>query len=312
MRKIDKPDFSVKDILINHKIHFTNKYNKNYDLIKNNLIKKENYYKKKCENNHLASIPECKSNTLFDSNRMVDSYKYIYKSNSSYRINIKKLAEGTCPLCDSIFGYRSLELDHILPSSKFCNYILTPINIVPICTSCNNSKQEKFGSVKEGVLNPYFNKYELKKMLKFKIKIIDDDLKVEVNIINNQTFIDIFSCKSKDIDNLNNSYNKIKYHILLHKINETIKNKAEVCLNYIIIDIIKSSQLCKIEEKNFFNILENLKNGNEQKFINDIYLVNILIDEIINHENRCEIYKIIMSKTNQNLKVDNIDEDFDV
>lgn len=312
MRKINKPNFSVEDILIKHKKHFTNMFNENYDLIKKNLIEKENYYEEKCENNHLASIPECKSSKLFDSNQMNNSYKYIYGSNSSYRIDIKNLAEGTCPLCDSIFGYRSLEFDHILPKSKFCDYIIIPINIVPICTSCNNTKQAKLGSVKEGILNPYFNKYNLKKMLKFKIDIINDDLKVEVNIINKQTFIDMFPDKHKDINNLNNSYNKIKHHILLHKINETIKNKAVVCLNSTIIYIIKNLQLYKFEEEKFFNILENTKSEDKQKLINEDYLVNILIDEIINHENRCEIYKIIISKTKQNLKEGNIDEDFDV
>ena len=83
-------------------------------------------------------------------------------------------------------------------------------------------------------------------------------------------------------------------------------------MNSTIIYIIKNLQLYKFEEEKFFNILENTKSEDKQKLINEDYLVNILIDEIINHENRCEIYKIIISKTKQNLKEGNIDEDFDV
>lgn len=67
-----------------------------------------------------------------------------------------------------------------------------------------------------------------------------------------------------------------------------------------------------MKKRNFLIYLENTKSEDKQKLINEDYLVNILIDEIINHENRSEIYKIIISKTKQNLKEDNIDEDFDV
>lgn len=310
MRKINKPNFDVKNILLDHKKHFTNKFNKHFDLINKNLVDNEQLYIKKCKAKKLTSISECDQNNFFNSEQMIKSYKYIYKSDSKYRNNIKNLAEGTCPLCDSIFGYRSLELDHILPKSKFCEYIITPFNIVPICKSCNNSKQEKFGSVEEGILNPYFNYYNLKEMLQFNIKIIDNDLKVTVDIIDSQTFINKYKYKDKDKSCLYNSYNKIKHHILLHNINETIKNKATICLNSTIIAIIKSHQLYKSGQEKFFNILENIKNENEQEFINEYYISNVLVDKIINYKNKSSIYNIIMSKIEQNLKEENIDEDF--
>ena len=147
-------------------------------------------------------------------------------------------------------------------------------------------------------------------MLQFNIKIIDNDLKVTVDIIDNQTFINKYKDKDKDKSYLYNSYNKIKHHILLHNINETIKNKATICLNSTIIDIIKSHQLYKSGQGKFFNILENIKNENEQEFINEYYISNVLVDKIINYKNKSSIYNIIMSKIEQNLKEENIDEDF--
>ena len=312
MRKINKPKFNVENIFVKCQRHFTNKFNGNYNLIKKNLIEKENYYQKKCEERNLASITECNSNKFFNSNQMISSYEYVYRSNSEYRNDIKKLAEGVCPLCDSIFGYRTLELDHILPKSEFCDFVLTPINIVPICTSCNNSKQEKFGSAEEGILNPYFHKYELKEMLQFKIKIINADLKVEVNIIDVHTFVNKFSASPNDANCLIDLYKKIKFHISLHKIDKTIKIRAEVCMNCTIKNIIEEFRFYKDGEEKFFKKLEAMKSNNKQKLINEEYVKNILIDEIIKHKDRSNIYRIIISKTEEVLNECSTDEYFDV
>lgn len=78
MRRINKPDFNVEIILLNHKKHFTNKFNKHFDLINKNLVDNEQLYIKKCEAKKLTSISECDQNNFFNSEQMIKSYKYIY------------------------------------------------------------------------------------------------------------------------------------------------------------------------------------------------------------------------------------------
>lgn len=62
-----------------------------------------------------------------------------------------------CPVCGG--GYR-LTLDHVLPKSKFTQFALTPINIVPLCRNCNSEKGSYVGfDYSSSSFNPYFEDF---------------------------------------------------------------------------------------------------------------------------------------------------------
>lgn len=64
---------------------------------------------------------------------------------------------STCPIC----GAHADTLDHVLPKTKYTQYAITPINLVPLCGRCNRKKGETIYSknVGEVVFHPYFNDY---------------------------------------------------------------------------------------------------------------------------------------------------------
>lgn len=65
-------------------------------------------------------------------------------------------ANGICPYCG--IGY-PMELDHYLPKSKFPQFSIFPLNLVPSCEQCNKSgKGANFAKNKgEQILHPYLD-----------------------------------------------------------------------------------------------------------------------------------------------------------
>lgn len=65
---------------------------------------------------------------------------------------------GICPLC----SHRSVEtLDHYLPKSDFPRLAVTPINLIPSCSTCNKVKLTSSPSkAGEETLHPYYDNIE--------------------------------------------------------------------------------------------------------------------------------------------------------
>ncbi|NBA12575.1 HNH endonuclease [Weissella confusa] len=57
-----------------------------------------------------------------------------------------------CSVCEQTIVS---QLDHVLPRSIFPDLTLVPINLVPLCSICNENKLDKWG----GVNNPVYNQY---------------------------------------------------------------------------------------------------------------------------------------------------------
>lgn len=93
-----------------------------------------------------------------------------------YRYMIYEQAGSRCPICDTIFGYSQINLDHILPKSEYKSLAITPINIVPTCNCCNMKKNKKKG---KRIFSPYFHEYDLTKLLIAKIEIKDRNINDE-------------------------------------------------------------------------------------------------------------------------------------
>lgn len=46
--------------------------------------------------------------------------------------------DSPCPICGNYYENRTL--DHVLPKSRYTQYTVTPINLVPMCLNCNKAK----------------------------------------------------------------------------------------------------------------------------------------------------------------------------
>lgn len=294
MRIIDKPNIGIKHIFEKHQTHFLNrikeknkisdasKLSSKLDEVKNHFIAKESQYDKLAKSNNLAKIEKNCSNIDFD---IKESYKYIFSKERNVRSEISKLAMNRCPICDTIFGYGMPQLDHVLPQDSYKDFVITPINLIPICSGCNLGKLNKING-EFGILTPYYNQYPLKDILEFIINIENKEIKPSVSIINS----DKFNGKP-DI------YDKIKNHFELHKVNETLTMKASVVLN----DIISSlTNMSTIDVKS--NIIETqlcqLKNTKNQSYINEEYIKTNLIDAIIVHKEKEKLYSILINIIN--------------
>ncbi|MBW4028864.1 MAG: hypothetical protein HIU93_15975 [Acidobacteria bacterium] len=70
---------------------------------------------------------------------------------------INSVQNKVCPLC-GIGSVRSL--DHHMPQSKFPEYVVNPVNLVPCCFDCNKAKFTKFPkTANQQTIHPYFDNY---------------------------------------------------------------------------------------------------------------------------------------------------------
>ena len=62
---------------------------------------------------------------------------------------------GRCPLCGHGTVY---SLDHHLPKSRFADFSITPLNLIPACQDCNKNKTSRLATTaSEETLHPYFD-----------------------------------------------------------------------------------------------------------------------------------------------------------
>lgn len=299
MRRIDYPDFNIDDILENHSDHFKNLIkNMNssinienfFEELKKYLCKQEEQYKNKAEVTMLTEIESSEKYSFLSIKDFKDSYNYIYSNNFEYRKKIiNRLLDNRCPLCDSVFGYKMPELDHVLPKSSYFNYIITPVNLIPICSSCNLAKLDKVGNELQGILTPYYNSYPLNALLSFKIMVQDTEVKVNVSLVDFDEFYTIYQSEKKDKNQLYKQYAKIQHHFNLHRIGQTLLMKSNAVYRDMICEI---SNIDVCSHNDILKYLIELKN-NSQEFINELFIRNKMIEAIERTKNKETICEII-------------------
>ncbi|WP_447902988.1 hypothetical protein [Pseudomonas serbica] len=93
------------------------------------------------------------------------SFKTLYthpKEGSSQGVVLKDLNDhelNLCPACGE-FG-KPNTLDHYLPKGKYPHFSITPVNLFPMCDSCQKEKLEKTNTLQEArlFLHPYFDDF---------------------------------------------------------------------------------------------------------------------------------------------------------
>ena len=76
-------------------------------------------------------------------------------------------AKGKCPLC--AYGIPTT-LDHFLPKTRYPEFSILPINLLPCCKDCNHAKGEYFTAEEnQQYLHPYYEDYSSKKWLEARL-----------------------------------------------------------------------------------------------------------------------------------------------
>ncbi|MEG0250948.1 MAG: HNH endonuclease signature motif containing protein [Peptostreptococcus sp.] len=300
MRKINKPEFSLENIFEDKKKYFRGKLNTDTekDFLEGLLLQEELYFRygedKKLYNMKETSSDDCEID-------LIEAYKYLYRKDikQAYRSRLYDIGGDRCPVCDSSYGYGTCELDHILPKSKYHQLSIMPINLVKICKSCNRGKSDSVGDSKVGILSPYFNDYNTQCFTKLNIDIINDKVKIIVKI---KSFDEV------NISNLDiNSYEKIKYNILQHRIIETLTNRAMSVYNSSIEDVICNICKDKISKK---ELILNLKSFQEERYeanyIDECFFRQKIIETILNSSNKEVLIENILIHINEKIEKNKI------
>lgn len=165
MKKIDKPNFSVTDVLIDciDNLQDTTLKQELIDA-KNQFETAEVDFENKITTNTLYQIPQniAISDTIDSSvlkslytDRMVNNKN---KGRTYYNSIFSSAPYGRCPFCN-VKQVRAL--DHYLPKSKYPILSITPNNLVPSCSDCNKDKLVDSPTNSEGeTLHPYFDDIE--------------------------------------------------------------------------------------------------------------------------------------------------------
>ena len=288
MKKLNKPEFSIKDIIEENNNYFEKELNEEI----NDLVEKEKEYIEKGESKKLYEIKESKHE------KIKKMYKKFYED-SKYRYRSEIIGkEVQCPICGSPFGYATLWLDHILSQSRFEKLAITPINLVPFCASCNQGKGTKIGNKEMGILNPYFNCYELKSYLELNMIIIDNKIDIEIKI---KEYSEIL--EEKEIEEHN--YKKIKLHIELYKIKITLTNRAKAVYETTLLDEIKlgSGKILKENQvKSKLKAIQNKEYIDLAEYLDEEFFKQKIIDRLLNSNNSSELIKICTDEINEKIK----------
>jgi 5-methylcytosine-specific restriction endonuclease McrA len=101
--------------------------------------------------------------TSIGKHEMVKAYTYrmlhpTYAGRVFYQTILDSAPFGKCPLC----SIRDADtLDHYLPKTKYPIFSVTPITLVPACSTCNKDKLTAFPkSSEDQTLHPYFDNVE--------------------------------------------------------------------------------------------------------------------------------------------------------
>lgn len=159
-----------------------------------------------------------------------------------HRHHISPMLENSemCPVCglsyNKIFKI-SKSIEHVLPKTKYQQYILSPINLVYFCSCCNGSKSNEFDG---RIFHPIFSKINCDSLIKIEFFVRNDntkDVKVTINEANSD-----FKYFIRKLFKIQKNYKRYIAHIINdeisalenlmeNKLNGLSLNKKHDCLN---------------------------------------------------------------------------------
>lgn len=290
MKRIEKPKFCVKDVINYHHRHF-NGFGVDIKDMTSYLSEKEAYYDEVASKGQLYTIEGSDCNEYYDKEKISKSFDYIYSSKGKYRREIANSTNSICPICGAKFGLSTMELDHVLPRSLYCDYIIIPLNIVPICRSCNNSKDAFVGDEKQGILSPYYDSYNLADLIDVEVFIENEKIEIRIELVDYNKYMVINNICDNE-DNLRD-YNHIKNHFNTHGVKKTLELKSNgvLCTNIVSMasNCMKALNHMEFDE----GILMTIKSRFCSNEINEESLKNMIIDSILNSDDKENIINLL-------------------
>lgn len=174
MRKINKPTFSVKDVLTDCIDNVSNKKLKDALLNALDTIEDaERDFDLKKISNELSLIPQhIAVNAIVNESTLKSIYtdRMVNKQNKG-RVHYDNIflsaPNGICPLCSQRIV---ATLDHYLPKSLYPILSVSPLNLIPACFDCNKGKLIDYPSNSmEETLHPYYDNVDDFVWLKMRI-----------------------------------------------------------------------------------------------------------------------------------------------
>lgn len=295
MRSVNKPDFTLKDFYENFVSKMSNKSKNHPDrkgkylAIESDLLGAEKEYKNKAKTNTLLEIktghPQFYNIADDLTNKdFIDLYDKFRASKNTrkYYEKILKLADNKCVYCEKASGNE--HVDHILPKSKYDMYTVTPYNLIPSCSKCNEKKTGKVGKYYHPAFVT-FNKYD----------IVSCELSIK-EVYGRVSLIPSYKI---------NRPQELKDEKLWKQIHQTyedldLKKRYEDLATEIINPKIKSWVNCLKQGKQvFINRIEEEKDSSESEFSKNsanISLYNALLIKISEDDVFCEEFKKIYIK----------------
>lgn len=170
MRNIGIPEISVEEV-----------YSLCISKVKNEDLKKrlnsclpiltmaDSEYRELAENSSLFTFEDqlkTEDIVTIDEMKKVYTSRMVGQKNPGFKFYnqlLKSAKYRTCPFC----GHRKVStLDHYLPKSLYPSFVVTPVNLVPACSTCNTGKSSTISErSEEEVLHPYFDDLGSEKFL---------------------------------------------------------------------------------------------------------------------------------------------------
>lgn len=226
------------------------------------FVKFENLYIEKAKCNKLYEIYN-----IIPAPLHIGNYDFTYKELKDKLYNSKqesirgllptvKNPRGTrtiCPICEDVMmSVKKKSIEHILPKSKAPHFIVTPVNLIIACQSCNGFEhQNNSKSPETSEVNPYFDFFDIREYLEVEFVKSIDGLTPKIVL---KEIVD-----ERDL--------QIQHYIDIYNLLITYSEKVEMAFNDILLKI-HDNILLKIHDINEIEAIQIIVETEKEEYYN--------------------------------------------
>lgn len=209
MIKIARSNLGIEDVFTHCIDNYSGNISTDFnEQLKLSMEKEEEEYISLAQANALHNVRP----PNFEDKEQKSDFHLLYRNKlKKTKINdtISELSFNKCPIC---LLPNPKTLDHVLPKELFYNFSLTPVNLVPMCDSCNRKKGEKHGtSYVRSTFHPYFDDLDYHDNVRITVTFNHKYIDVSINLMQNSLS--------------NDFYNKLCFNFYeLYKVDEPFKS----------------------------------------------------------------------------------------
>lgn len=158
-----------------------------------------------------------------------------------------------CPICEDVMmSVKKKSIEHILPKSKAPHFIVTPVNLIIACQSCNGFEhQNNSKSPETSEVNPYFDFFDIREYLEVEFVKSIDGLTPKIVL---KEIVD-----ERDL--------QIQHYIDIYNLLITYSEKVEMAFNDILLKI-HDNILLKIHDINEIKAIQIIVKTEKEEYYN--------------------------------------------